>query len=68
MCEFCENINNDEEYEKPHLMYGNYCSKEKPMFYIDVPTEEGLSYSVDNINYCPMCGRDLRGKSDGKDI
>lgn len=61
MCDFCENLNDDNNYETPHLMYGNYCKNDNHMFYIDVPTDDGLSYTVDNILYCPMCGRNLKG-------
>ena len=65
MCEFCREIYKPlTDNDKPVIIYGNYCSKDNDMYYISVPTDDGIEYTVDNINYCPMCGRDLRGKSE----
>lgn len=61
MCKFCENIRTETDYKatNPYIVYGNYCRNEKPMFYIEIPTDDGIDYSVDNINFCPICGRKL---------
>ena len=63
MCEFCEKIYKQSDIiDEPRIVYGNYCSNESDMYYIYVPTDEGIYYSIDNINYCPICGRELRSE------
>ena len=60
MCEFCEKIYKQSDIiDYPTIVYGNYCSNESDMYYISVPTDEGIDYSIDNIKFCPMCGRKL---------
>ena len=60
MCEFCEKIYKQSDIiDEPKIVYGNYCSNESDMYYISVPTDEGIDYSIDNIKFCPMCGREL---------
>ena len=60
MCEFCEKIYKQSDIiDYPKIVYGNYCSNESDMYYISVHTDEGIDYSIDNIKFCPMCGRKL---------
>lgn len=61
MCEFCEKIYKTcDNNMGPQIVYGNYCSNESDMYYISIITDDGLEYTVDNIRFCPICGRDLR--------
>ena len=63
MCEFCEKIYKQSDIiDEPKIVYGNYCSNESDTYYISVPTDEGIDYSIDNIKFCPMCGRELRSE------
>ena len=63
MCEFCEKIYKQSDIIDYHkIVYGNYCSNESDMYYIYVPTDGGIYYSIDNIKFCPMCGRELRSE------
>ena len=60
MCEFCEKIYKQSDIiDEPKIVYGNYCSNDSDMYYISVPTDEGIDYSIDNIKFCPICGRKL---------
>lgn len=62
MCEFCKDIRTDTDFKRidPYIIYGNYCEKNPPMFYIEIPTDDDRYYSVDNIKFCPYCGTFLR--------
>lgn len=61
MCEFCKNIKTNYDYEtlNPYLFFGAICRNDKSAFHILVPTDDGIDYSIDNIEFCPMCGRNL---------
>lgn len=61
MCEFCKNIKHEEDFdiEKPYLLFGKWNENDKPAFHISVPSDDGMRYSVDNIEFCPYCGRRL---------
>lgn len=61
MCEFCKNITTETNYEtlEPYLIFGRYCSNDEPNFHINIPTDEGIDYSVDDIKFCPYCGKKL---------
>lgn len=59
MCEFCENIRNDdknEELESPCLAIHE---KQITVYF------NGLDQLFYNINFCPICGRDLRSEING---
>lgn len=61
MCEFCENAKKEEDFniEKPYLFFGKWNEKDISAFHIEVPSDDGLRHSVDNIHFCPYCGRKL---------
>ena len=60
MCEFCEKIYKPSDIiDAPKIVYGNYCGNDSDMYYISVPTDDGIDYSIDNIKFCPICGRKL---------
>ena len=60
MCKFCEKIYKPSDIiDAPKIVYGNYCGNDSDMYYISVPTDDGIDYSIDNIKFCPMCGREL---------
>ncbi len=54
MCKFCKDIKTEEDFdiEKPYLLF----TKD---FSIEVPSDDGIRHSVDNISFCPYCGRKL---------
>jgi hypothetical protein len=71
MCEFCENIRtvdfSEETYET--LSGGISIDKETGEYCIATDFrsyEYGVFDSLD-INYCPICGRDLRSVGNAKD-
>ena len=60
MCKFCEKIYKPSDIiDAPKIVYGNYCGNDSDMYYISVPTDDGIDYSIDNIKFCPICGRKL---------
>ena len=60
MCKFCEKIYKPSDIiDSPKIVYGNYCGNDSDMYYISVPTDDGIDYSIDNIKFCPICGRKL---------
>ena len=61
MCKFCENIRTEEDFniEHPYLLFGKRNENDVPAVHIDVPSDDGMRYSVDNISFCPYCGRRL---------
>ena len=60
MCEFCEKIYKPSDIiDATKIVYGNYCGNDIDMYYISVPTDDGIDYSIDNIKFCPICGRKL---------
>ena len=60
MCEFCKKIYKPSDIiDAPKIVYGNYCGNDSDMYYISVPTDDGIDYSIDNIKFCPICGRKL---------
>ena len=79
MCEYCQGIKPIRTMEGPRSTHFSTTLKFiidglkiKSMChfteYIDVNHYEPArdeEIELFNINYCPMCGRDLRGKSDG---
>lgn len=66
MCEFCENISSDINMDLINN-HNNFClvkeNKENciAIVYFDKYDEIDAKTST-KINFCPMCGRDLRGK------
>lgn len=61
MCEFCENIKTYYDFKtlNPYLIFIGETGWDKPAFHIHVPTDEGIDYSVDNVKFCPYCGKKL---------
>lgn len=61
MCEFCENITTETNYKtlEPYLIFENKCRYDEPAFHINVPTDEGVDYAIDDVKFCPYCGRKL---------
>ena len=60
MCKFCKKIYKPSDIiDAPKIVYGNYCGNDSNMYYISVPTDDGIDYSIDNIKFCPICGRKL---------
>ena len=58
MCKYCEKIYNDDEFANQWTYIGKKDKK------IILKTAGGDSYySADiEINYCPICGRELKGE------
>ena len=63
MCEYCQPIRDDNE-ELIYAELNGECDNFTQIRYID---GEYRLYTINYfrvINYCPMCGRDLRGNSE----
>lgn len=60
MCEFCENIVVENEWLNARIKGGDFIYKDDDGYGILIDTgDSGCLGSLQNINYCPMCGRKL---------
>lgn len=62
MCEFCENIRDTKDYDtlEPYIYHGAiYTDGRGYGYHIIVPTDEDVDYVMENILFCPKCGRKL---------
>lgn len=62
MCSFCESVRDKyfDSLEIPYwLVFDPTRGNDDEKYYIAVPTDDGVEYSVDEIKYCPYCGREL---------
>lgn len=66
MCEFCENIaKNDEEFWKIRTndTEKDFIFVDKNAFHVFVDTGDSFCPGIlNNVNYCPICRRDLRSE------
>lgn len=61
MCEFCKNIAfTDADYMKSRIKGGDFIYKYNNGYGIFIDTgDSGCPGCLNNINFCPMCGREL---------
>ena len=61
MCEFCKTIaKTDKEYFELRIKGGDFIYKDNDGYGILIDTgDSGCLGSLQNINYCPICGRKL---------
>lgn len=63
MCEFCENIAKDDaEFFNCRKSGGDFIFKDEKGYSVLVDTGDSFCCGSLDINFCPMCGRDLRGE------
>ena len=67
MCEFCENVVTNDNWFDARLKGGDFIYRDNDGYGILIDTgDSGCLGNINNVNYCPMCGRDLRGKSENE--
>jgi hypothetical protein len=70
MCKFCENIaKDDEEFEKIRMNESekDFIFVDKNALHVFVDTGDSFCNGIlNNINYCPICGKDLRSECNGE--
>lgn len=64
MCAFCESIaNTNEEYVYARYKGGDFIFKDNGEYGILIDTgDSGCLGTLNDIKYCPFCGRELRSK------
>ena len=61
MCDFCKEENmTDSCFYRPRDEHNDYIFHDKNGFHVNVYCGCGDYATLPHINYCPMCGRDLR--------
>lgn len=62
MCEFCKKIiKTDKEYFDARVNGGDFIFQNDESFCVLIDTgDSGCLGCLDDIKYCPMCGRELR--------
>lgn len=67
MCQFCDKISTEWDYKTKDP----YLYRENKLYQIIIPTDEGIDYLVEEIKFCPYCGRKLhrrKNKSNVRDV
>lgn len=60
MCEFCENIVVESEWDNARGKYEDFIYKDNRGYGIFIDTgDSGCPGNLENIGYCPYCGRKL---------